>query len=344
MAITPRAIFTSPAPAVVAAVSLLSVSALGTMAYQMSSSCPSSQQAVVAYNAPANVCDSVAEALGADRTTWSEFNWFTYTACYERENDSRRVVEVASQGLRYFPRSEALFNAKGYHQIALGQHSEAVATLSLGLSRVGAATTGTLPNNLAWAGLWVPREMELDRARSLYRQALRYDGTVCEILHTGLWVEFGIARESTGFTRYEALRTFSELRDGYAHCHSRVHQGDWQTLVELLGAGVLFQMVDDGVFTTAGLDVHAADTNDLLTDVATKLQQRFRGSSIDALCRDAMPLATVHHACTSLVEGGVANLWQRDRMDDVRGHNRRGLSTRELRQILDEESLRQRKH
>jgi tetratricopeptide (TPR) repeat protein len=333
---------------VVAAVSLLSFSALGTVAYKVASQCSTAcpEQRTYATYDRQGPCDPVEERLGDDRASWSEFDWYVYAACFEQHNKSDRVIKIASQGLRHHPRSEALFNLKGYHQIVLGQHGEAIETLRTGMERVRNHHSGTMANNLAWAGLWSRRDMTLDESRKLYKKALSRDSQACELIHTGLWVEFAIAKESQGFERYEALRAFGDLRDDYRSCHSRVNRGDWETLTELVGAAVLFEMVDDGTFDNRKLR-NQVDTsrepNALLVETGKKLRSRFKGSSIDALCEDAMPLTSVHRACVEQVDNVVTELRHKEReamradTSKKKHHTRRAMTKREL-----EESLRAR--
>ena len=307
MAITPRTVFTNPATAAVAAASLFAMTAAGVA---MFSTCPSRS-----YDAPcslteatyaSNPCDQMAQDKPAERAQWSEYDWFTHANCFARLDRSDRVIEDATQGLRYYPTSEALFNLKGYHLIHLGQHEEAVKTLKLGLSRIGNPVQGTLENNLAWSGLWAPRELDIYQARALYKNALRKDRQVCEVIHTGIWVEYGIAKQSQGIERAKALRTFGELRESYKPCMTCYHSGERDQVLEVLSAVVAFEDVDREFRQNALLGHNAShNLDDFATgsySVTRQMRTSEQGKSVQEICKDAVPLATAHHTCVDVVE------------------------------------------
>ena len=313
MAITPRTIFTNPASAVVTAASLFALTAAGMYAYNMSSTGCHFEEAeekveakvIVAEQTP-TACDSLRESLSHDKSSWSEFDWFQYASCFDKHNDSRQVIEVTTHGLNYYPSSEALYNLKGYHQISLGEHEAAVKTLETGLRRVGATSSGTMTNNLAWAGLWVPREMELHRARALYRRSMSREAGVCESIHTGMWVEYAIASQSRGLERAQALRAFHNLREQYEPCVARYDDGERDKLIEVLGAAVIAEDLDRELRSNALLHKSKPCGSDhALTLVAKELRRRHRGASIDALCREAVPMASAHHTCVEMIDQAV---------------------------------------
>lgn len=308
MAITPRTIFSSPASATIATVSLLAFSAVGTLAYKVAQD-GHQERGYYAYEIDAaSSCDGVREVLGQDKSSWSETDWLVYSGCFDKKNNSRMAATVAGQGLRYYPSSESLYNMKGLHEIILGEHSQAVDTLERGLQNVGSPSSGMMENNLAWAGLWVPREMDRKRARVLYKRALQRAPHSCETVHTGLWVEYAIAKETRGIERYHALKKFLDLRERYEPCQQRIAGGDWQTMVEVVGATVLFQDIDDELSapnTVAAKHHGQQDGAEELVEATEKLRERYRGVSIDALCREAMPMANTHHLCVDAVTEAV---------------------------------------
>jgi tetratricopeptide (TPR) repeat protein len=308
MAITPRTIFSSAAPATVAAISLLAFTAVGTVAYMSSSTCPVSKpdQSVQAPPQQPQTCQNVRQALAADKSNWSERDWIHYATCFERHDRSGKAADVAGDGLSFYPRSEPLYNIKGYHQIEMDRHSEAINTLKTGLDRVGQPYSGVLENNLAWASLWKPREMSLDKARNLYRSALDRESNVCAYLHTGLWVEYAKARQAAGVERFEALQKFDGLRDRYEPCLSRVENGDWKTLAEVAGAATLFNDVDARQDSAA--DKTETSGDELLRKVAKLLDRRHSGVSVEQVCQDAMPLSTTHHQCVDQLNNAVAKV------------------------------------
>ena len=305
MAITPRTIFSSAAPATVAAVSLLAFTAVGTVAYMSSKTCSTERPHPNSASTANAACDNVRQALGPDQARWSERDWIHYTTCLERNAQPERAVEAASQGLNSYPRSEPLYNMKGYHEIVLDRHVQAIETLETGLRRVGQPYSGVLENNLAWAALWAPREMDLDRARQLYQSALDKESNVCAYLHTGLWVEYAKAREASGVERFEALRNFNQLRDRYEPCLSRLGNGDYKTVVEIAGAAALFSEIDG---QNAGMHTEHATGDELLEKTARLLDRRYSDVSVDSLCREAMPLETTHHVCTDHLSNAVTKV------------------------------------
>lgn len=301
MAITPRTIFTNPASAALAAASLFTMTAASM--YVLNTSCSSSPCEITASATYESPCASVRDAIGPDASSWSEFGWFTYAECYGEQNDSSKVVEVTTQGLRHYPASSALYNMKGYHQIKMGEHASAVKTLEEGMRRVGRSANSVMANNLAWAGVWAPREMDASRARQLYKASLAQAPKVCETLHTGMWVEYSIAKTTDGFERAAALRAFHGLSESYEVCEDRYKDGEWDTLIEVLGAAV----IKADVARDLDCGMKGASEKQLLQEVSAELRKRYRGSSIDALCRESIPVAAAHHACVDLIDTQVTD-------------------------------------
>lgn len=293
MAITPRTIFSSAAPATVAAVSLLAFSAVGTVVYMSAQTQHQPARGANAAHGQPNFCKNLRRALGPEESTWSEADWIRYASCLERHDHPVLTVEAASKGLAHYPSSESLYNIKGYHQITIEDYDGAVETLRTGLERVGEPYSGILENNLAWAGLWAPREMEVDRARELYQSALDKEPNVCAYLHTGIWVEYAKARRSSGVERYQAMKKFDGLRKRYEPCLARAEGGEWKTVVEVAGAGALYaQLQADGELATDGKSGDA-----VLSNVADVLAEEYPEKTAEDVCRDAMPFASTQHAC-----------------------------------------------
>lgn len=295
MAITAKTILTNPAAAALAVVSTLGMGA----AFILLNSTPKCQESYsmikIAQSSP---CDTVRRSNGFDRAKWSEYDWFRYAQCFSNRNDSRRTIEVVTQGLKYHPRSEALFNVKGYHLIKTQKYSQAVETLQLGLRRVGRPTSGTIYNNLAWAGLWSPRDMTIKEARGLYTRALRIEPKVCETLHTGLMVEYAAAKRSTGFERVSALKRFGALNDRYTPCLKRYKNGSWHTITEVASAVA----AADDINQMTGMQSFVAMDKSLGKRVVHTARRHYRSASVDAICRDAMPFANHHHTCVKSLQ------------------------------------------
>ncbi len=302
MAITPRTILTSAAPATVAVVSLYFFTVLGTAAFTCMTKGDNVQDIPIVMTGEhhqvytSTACNHVADQFESDRSLWSEYAWANYTYCYDQNDQSEMVVRSAAEGLKYHPQSEILYNLKGVHQILLEDYAGAIDTLSDGMDNVEFHRSGQMANNLAWAGLWEPRLMRLDEARSLYIEALARSPYACELVHTGLFVEFAIASQSHGLDRYDSLKRFNDLRNRYNRCLDRLEDGDWMTVVEIVGAAVLFDNIDSA---------HVDDVQPLMRSAVRVLQREHGDVSIDDVCSEAMPLADFHHQCVDAVTSAI---------------------------------------
>ncbi|RDV36677.1 hypothetical protein DV096_18205 [Bradymonadaceae bacterium TMQ3] len=325
MAITPRTIFTSAAPATVAVVSLYVFTVLGTAAYHAAKSSHAPQADTPAAQALAGdrSCDIVFDHFGSDQTSWSENAWIHFAACYDHQDRSDMVVEVTREGLAHYPRSEVLYNFQGYHLIEQGLYSQAIDTLQRGLHHVQVQRTGTMANNLAWASLWDQRAIPLDEARGLYLRALSLNPSSCETLHTGLFVEYAIAQKAHGLDRFESLKRFADLRQKYNSCLSRLDYGDDKTALEVVGASVLFESIDSN---------NPSVVSPLTRQSTAKLSEFFRGQTVDVICRDAMPMADMHHHCTETLTTAV----RANRADKLAHAERNERAQRQI-QVLNQD-------
>lgn len=306
MAITPRTIISSPASATVATVALLAFSAVGTLAYQVANR--STQPTPTTFSSNTTSCDSVRKVIGPNMAKWSENAWIVLASCYENRNDSMSAARVASHGTHFYPRSETLYNIAGYNEIARGEYARAMITLNTGLRSVENPSNGVMANNLAWASLWVPNASRTTNARGLYQSALRYDQNSCETLHTGLWVEYSIASKSrSGVRQAQALRNFQNLRARYNSCENRVNDGRWKSMVEVVGAAVLFDNVDRSLRTRPAYGSQTEGRQSLMR-VTKKLRENYKGRSISKLCDQAMPLASTRRGCVRSVSHAIHSL------------------------------------
>lgn len=303
MAITPRTILTSAAPATVAVVSLYFFTVLGTTAFtcltdteESTDDFTADDSATEAEPLRSTSCEHVAARFGADdKASWSEFAWVNYTYCFHKYDESEAAINAARQGLEHHSNSEPLYNLKGYHQTVLERYAEAIDTLERGLEAVDNPRNGVMANNLAWAGLWEPRKMHLEDAREYYVRSLALSPDVCETLHTGLFVEYAIADQAKGLDRFDSLKRFSELRNRYNRCLDRLGDGERKTVVEIIGAAVLFQDIDH-----VGEGGHP-----LMRSATATLIDEQDNFSVDAICQDAMPLADYHHDCVQAVKTSI---------------------------------------
>lgn len=289
MAVLPRTLLTQPAPAAVAAVSLFGFTIIGISAQQHLDK----QQLDMAYTAP---CEQLDEELGP-RQFWQHNDYVRYASCFEDAADSRGVIAVATEGLAQYPKSQLLYNLKGYHAIELHEFDVAISTLEDGLLQVPEQTSGVMENNLAWAYLWED-EGGTDRARSLYQASLDRESS-CETLHTGLFVEFEFARSSSGIAQAEALRNFQSLRTRYQECENR--DARWNTAVEAAGAAVLYAEAEQlmgSPWDQRGLGLTMRIT-------AANLRRHHVSASVALLCSEAMPLRDLRPACVEDVQNAL---------------------------------------
>ena len=322
MAITPRTILTSAAPATVAVVSLYFFTVLGTAAFTSLSppTAPDPELTPPQQRVLLDACPHVTSHFGSDTARWSEFAWIQATFCLDGLKDSDGAVTVASQGLQYYPRSETLHNLKGYHQIINDDHAGAIRTLRAGMENVTHQQSGVMANNLSWAGLWEPRMMRLDEARHLYTQSLARSPGVCETLHTGLFVEFAYAGQAHGLDRYDALQRFNTLRSHYDRCLGRLDGGDWNTAVEIIGAAAIYNHVD-----TADSDT----VQPLMQRAALKVRHLRPGVTAEEVCAEAMPMSDFHHHCVDAVNAGI-------NANRLANHQERNERVRTNREILEQ--------
>lgn len=247
MALTPRSFLRSPT-LLVAAIFSVAIAMLGSALF-LSLFCTDSQEVprcrknarMIDQLAPYRntACAYTLHGKSSSLGVWTEMEFVDLASCLERAGEADQAVNAAVLGLRHYPASEALHNIRGYNLIVQERHEEAVHALRSGLRAVGQPTTGTLQNNLAWAGLYASDTMTLSEARKHYQASLETDGSSCEALHTGMWVEYGVASRSSGSSRDAAIAAYQTLRAKYAPCTSRATYGDVWTKYEVAGAGIL---------------------------------------------------------------------------------------------------------
>lgn len=280
MAITPRILFTQPASAAVAAITLFGLSVLATATVHDLRR----EEALRPYASP---CSDLREQMGP-KSMWSEAGWVRYAYCFDANNDSPAAATVALDGLQEYPHSETLYNIAGYHLIEMGSYRAAVTTLERGLRTIGTPSNGVMENNLAWAYLWIG-EGSSDAARGLVLASLSRDPQVCETIHTGLFVEFERARSTVGLDRAEALKSYQMLRNRYTACEHR--EETWENLIETTGAAVLDVEVESMLDT----GFRAERTNETLRVAADRLDDY--GSLASPLCAKAIPMSDLRDDC-----------------------------------------------
>lgn len=282
MAITPRTIFTQPAPAAVLGVALFGLTVLGTHLWDV-------DRHVVP--APTDApCADLAQEQG-DQRSWGAAQWARYATCLDHAGRWSEARRAAARGQLHYPSSEALINIEAYAYLRMDRPGEAVAVLDAGLDRVGSPTNAIMENNLAWALLW-DTNPDLERARHLYRRALDREPQLCEALHTGLTVEFGIATSTDGMQRAEALKEYTSLRHRYQACENR--DREWSTTVETAGTAVMDSQIETWLAPTQR-------SNETLRTVATTIRSTYGPRVTGVLCYEAFPLVDVRAHCREVL-------------------------------------------
>lgn len=314
MAITPRSLLRSPLVLFLALASLgalaLGGAALLTLGCptQRTTDCHRLRQAATPQpdlfgTLRHGPCGNLLAAYPASLERWEQGHWESLLVCLDRSGDSRNVVRVADRGLDYFPTAESLYNLKAFHEIELRRYDLAVQTLETGLAAVGTPSNGVLENNLAWAGLWDSSRVDLLRARELYESSLRRDPTSCEAIHTGLWVEYAIAANFPSAMREGASQNYGELRADYDRCTgNRLEYGSDETIVEVLGAGVLDHEMKriDGTAHQAR-DRRGMPQSELVGAAFDEASERFRAVDLNGMCDRATPVRSAMRSCHMLL-------------------------------------------
>lgn len=280
MAILPRTVLAQPAAAAVATVALFGFTVIGLAAH-------STVKRAAPYDA--HPCAELAAQTPGTPSSWSEYDWVRLTECFVAADDVHGALKIASEGVVHHPTSEALVNLKGYHEIGVGSYYEAIDTLEQGLNYIN-PRSGVLENNLAWAYLYVG-EGDAARTRELYQRALMRSPGQCELIHTGLFVEFEQAANAGTLARSAALIRFSELQTQYSSCMMR--DSDADTGVEAIGVAVLYgELLRD-------FSWDATMMRSLTTKRAVEVTA---GMSAGEVCTEAMPIERLRTTCVELVQ------------------------------------------
>lgn len=243
-------------------------------------------------------CDAVLQQHGMVAAVWSSSAWISLASCFEAQKKHGFAASAAAGGLSYFPQHEVLHNIRGYHLIEQGEHEKAVAHLRAALQSV-TPTDHVLENNLAWAGLFVPEKMTVGEARRHYRSAMMH-GVSCELLHTGMWVEYAVAVSTNGTQRDAAITQYQQLRAKYAPCTGRWQNGTKHTAYEVAGAGILdveihkLQMVQR--FERNEIIDGFAPLHSALVE-RTVRAMNLSPSDVAAACDEIAPVNTAKPAC-----------------------------------------------
>lgn len=296
MAIAPRTIIRNPALLALTSLAATAVAAGGL--FVMVFTCSKAPTHHTVYEA--QTCTYVVDSQ--DQNVWSEFDFVNVVSCFDDQDDHVAALNTARTGLQRYPTSEVLWNLRGYQEIELQDYEAAVATLRTGLTRV-TPTNGVMENNLAWAGLWASRTMDLREARRHYTASLERDGASCEALHTGLWTEYAIAASQSDMERKNAMQRYDALRVRYSGCEQRLDPSNLDTVEEVLGAATIdFEMsrLEAG---TRGPQVWAAARSSAnLARQAVNTANSAGVQDIEALCAAATPIPSAQHACMQVTQ------------------------------------------
>lgn len=287
MAIAPRTIIRNPALLALTTLAVTAVAGFGLWVMTPSGGCGYVVEEVVP------TCHTVASS--DDQSMWNESDFVEVVACFDATENHHRALSTARAGLLRYPSSESLLNLRGYHEIELEQYENAVDTLRNGLSRV-TPTNGVMENNLAWAGLWAPRKMDLYEARRLYVSSLSRDPSSCEAIHTGMWTEFAIASTGSEHVRRDAVGRYDALRARYNGCEQRMTSARPETVTEVVGTATMD-------FGLAAMPGHSS-TPDLRGALSLGREAiaagREAGMSPAELCASATPFPYAQSLCQQM--------------------------------------------
>lgn len=244
MAISTRTLITSPAALAVAAWTVFGV---GLMASHFS--CPT--QDTPTYS---DSCKTLADSKG-ETASWGEYDWFEFVQCVEQTGDTARAAGIANLSTTHYPKSELLVNQAGILFIKIQDYQRAENVLLLG-AREFKPTTGTLYNNLAWASMFTGNH-QVDLLRRWYTQALRLSPNSCELLHTGLMVEWRAAEERTSnFDLRTAVGNFTSVYDRYDRCTQRSTNDEALIAAERLTALVAVKEMDRAMHVSYNMELN----------------------------------------------------------------------------------------
>jgi len=244
MAISTRTLITSPAALAVAAWTVFGV---GLMATHYSSP----TQIAPTYS---DSCKVLADSKG-ETSTWGEYDWFEFVQCVDQTGDTARAAGIANLSTTHYPKSELLVNQAGILFIKIQDYHRAENVLLLG-ARQFRPTTGTLYNNLAWASMFTGNH-QVELLRRWYGEALRLSPNSCEILHTGLMVEWRAAEERTSnFDLRTAVGNFTSVYDRYERCTQRSTNDESMIAAERLTALVAAKEVDKAMHISFNMELN----------------------------------------------------------------------------------------
>ena len=300
MALSPRSLFKSPMVLLAATISV-GLAAAGLFAFfAFNTSCTKTKR-VVRVVQEIDACQQQMNDI--EETNWSEMEHAKLAECYSERQDWMKGAQAADRGIQFYPNSEVLFNIKAYNQIQARNYDAAVDTLREGLRRMKPASS-VMENNLAWAGLWAPREVSTAHARVLYQRALAKSPNSCETLHTGLWVEYALAIEGNGGIRDGAVAQYHRLRQRYNGCEKRLDNNQRDTVHEVLGTGVLdLEMARLSPRMNNKQPQWASKHNGwkLIKGALNRAAASNAGTTTE-MCEMATPVDQAHHACVRAVK------------------------------------------
>ncbi|GEM_PF-5023050 len=225
--------------------------------------------------------------LRTPQTYLTEAQWIMRVSAMENHVQASKEAQTA---LEQYPGSETLWNLKGIHEIEARNFTQALSTLKKAKTYV-VPTTGTMDNNLAWAGLWTnANSLSL---QSQYTTALNFDSSDCNIIHTGMWVEFKRATEGTRVDRSRAIMRYRALRHKYEGCEYRADNRPANEFAyEVIGAGFLDKEI-------GRLSLGHSTVNARLLHVG--MSKITKSANPVAICAEAAPLARSRARCEQTV-------------------------------------------
>ena len=224
----------------------------------------------------ASADDSVC-IVGRPADHWSAERWVEHLDCMEASGESFEVLLAeTTRAVQAVGPTHTLAVRKADYLAHVGTLDDQIAYLEGALVDLGQVDDGQLVHRLVRALTWRGRRSDFDRI-SLgegLSSALLPDS--CRALQTKIWVRYVLAERAFGGHAAPAWERVRQSINDYVSrdCQARVHEGRWDVLAEIVGAGVVAE-ASNGHTGHSTLIGHAVES--------------FEIRNVPALCREAVP-------------------------------------------------------
>jgi hypothetical protein len=231
---------------------------------------------------------STADCDGAGHVEqWSEQRWMTYLDCLDRRGEHHEIIlDETERGLAHLKRSLDLAVHKGELLDIHGTQAEHIAFLERALDRHDTPSDIRLEQMYVRALVWRGGRLDINRAYQTLRnrgpETMTEVAETCEGKQALAWMNYALINRSQTFgdeVEQWDVRADGALIDEYvaSDCQERIHSGEWSTIAEIVGAGILAEQVNG----------HDGESTMIRTAV-----ESFDIQNVPALCRYAVPAQT----------------------------------------------------